>query len=173
MNYNEVCLAVLFLLQEVNIPLSAEQVSLAFPEKSGYTYMDTTSAIAKLQEQELVISETTPTGERFTINIEGRLVLSRLMTDIRGSLRKSLSEYASEKFHELSLESQVYTRCIPTGTGKFQVILRAFDKNIQMSDITLMVDDIDEAVLITHNWQKYAGEAVSSLFGILLKDAEP
>ena len=170
MNFNEVSLAVMFLLQEVRIPLNTEQISLGFNEDSGFTYIDIAIALNNLTEKEFVVKNTTPTGEYYSLTFNGRLTLSRLLTDIRASLRKRLSAYARDNFLALSLESKVNTSVSPIGDGKYQVLLRAFDKDSNSSDIFLTVDNSEEASLIAKNLKKHADDAIAALFSVLTKD---
>lgn len=170
MNLNEVSLAVMYFLQEVGIPLNAEQISLAFNEDSGYTYIAVALALNSLTEKELLSVTNEQNGDFYSITLNGRLILSRLKTEIRNSLRRHLSEYAEENYSSLRVSSKTDAYISPFGDGKYQVVLRSFDKDMHSTDIFIMTSDLAEAELMVENWKKYASDAVSSLYLVLMKD---
>lgn len=170
MNLNEVSLAVMYLLQEVGIPLNAEQISLAFDEDSGYTYIAVALAVNSLTDKELLSVSKEENGDFYSLTLNGRLILSRLKTEIRNSLRKHLSQYAEENYSSLRLLSKTDAYISPFGDGKYQVILRSFDKDMHSTDVFIMTEDLTEAERMVENWKKYADDAVSALYLVLMKD---
>lgn len=170
MNFTESSLTILYLLQEAKIPLNMEQICAALASSSEYTYIDASISISSMLDKNYLIEESTPLGSTYTISVDGRITLAHLKTDIRGSIRKGINEYVSKNLMKLSLESKVSSRISILDDGKYQVHLRAFDKDMSMSDILIVAHDEEEAKLIVENWEKQADEAISALYSVLIRD---
>lgn len=168
MDFTEPSLAVLFLLQHAQVPMTLEQMSSAF-DNSGYTYMHVAIVANKLLENNFVTKHTQPTGEFFEITVSGRLNLVRLETEIRYTLRQKLLKFCKENISQINMESNT-SAYISTFNNVQQVILQAFDKEETMSQIVLNVADYDEAQLIAKNWKKHADEAIAAIYSVLLQD---
>lgn len=168
MDFAEPSLAVLYVLQHAQVPMTIEQISCAF-ENSDYTYMHVAIVVNRLLENNFVIKHTHPTGEFFDITVAGRMNLSRLETEIRYTLRQKLANYCKENISQINIESNTMAHVIAFN-DIHQVILQAFDKDATMSQLVLNVSDYDEAQLIAKNWKKHADEAVSAIYSVLLKD---
>ena len=168
--FTQASLTVLYLLCESNIPLTIEQISNALSEVSEFTYIDVVIGLENLSDNEYVSKEAKMTGDAYLPTIEGRITLSRLTSSIHGSVRKKLLEYIKNNFHMLTLEANVYTRIVQTETGKSEVMLRSYDKDMETNDIILTVSDSQQAHHIAENWKKHADEAISKLYEVLLAD---
>ncbi len=170
MNFTEVSLSILHLLQEAKVPLNMEQICAALDASSDYTYIDASIAISGMLDKNYILKEVTPLGEIYSITVEGRITLAHLKTDVRGSIRKALSEYVSNKLKQLSLESKVSSRISILDNGQFLIHLRAFDKDMPMNDFMIVAHNEEEAKVIVTNWEKHADEAIASFYTVLIKD---
>ena len=170
LSFSEAALAVLFLLQETGIPLTMEQISNGLSEASEYTYLDAAIAVNDMMDKGFIEKEIQPLSETYAVTIEGRINLAHLPDQIRGSVRHNLAKFAKEHLAELSLESNVYARTMRREDGTWQVIPRAYDKDMAMSELVLTAQDGAEARKLTENWTKYAGETVAAIYGVLNRD---
>ncbi len=170
MSFTEVALSVLYLLQEAKIPLSIEQMSHALAESSEYTYLDAAISVNNLLEKNLIIKETNPMGEFYTISVDGRISLAHLKAEIRGSVRRELSAFVKENFDLLNIQSKVYTRIDRLDSGAYQVMLRSYDKDLSMNDFILTAQDENEAKIIATNWERHADDAIAAIYSVLMKD---
>ena len=170
MNFTESSLAILYLLQEAKVPLNMEQICAALAESSEFTYIDASISITRMLDKNHILSFTTPLGDTYTITVDGRIVLAHLKTDLRGSIRKNITEYVNNNLSALSLESKISTRISTLDNGKFQIHLRAIDDDISMNDIILTASTEEEARLIVKNWELHADDAIAALYSILIKD---
>lgn len=170
MDFAEPSLAVLYVLQHAQVPMTLEQISCAF-EGSDYTYIHVSIVANQLFENNFVAKHARPTGDFYEITVAGRMNLARLETEIRYTLRQKLAKYCAENISQINVESNA-TANIIAFNDIHQVILQAFDKDAMMSQIVLNVADYDEAQLIAKNWKKHADDAVSAIYSVLLKDDE-
>ncbi|MBE7091709.1 MAG: DUF4364 family protein [Clostridiales bacterium] len=168
MNFTEVSLTVLYLLQEAKTPLNIEQISNAL--HTNYTYIEISIALTNLLEKNLVLKNKTPISEEYTITVDGRISLAHLKNDIRGSVRNSIVKYVDENLKQLCLESKVASHISVLDDGNYLLQLRAIDNDLKMNDIMLVVSDEHEAKLIASNWENRADEAIASLYNILISD---
>lgn len=169
MTFTEIALTVLYLLQHANIPLNLEQISEALEHAANYTYMDAAIAVNSLEERALLKKELSPTGELCSITVQGRLTLSRLINEIRGSVRRAIAAYCEGNAKNFSLESSTSAQIFHDGE-QYQVVLEAFDKGTLLGQFILNVTDGDEARLICRNWKKQADEAIAALYTVLIRD---
>ena len=170
MNFTESALTILYLLQEAKVPLNIEQICTALHYSSEFTYIDASISISSMLDKNYIIKEETPIGDVYSITIDGRISLAHLKTDIRGSIRKKLSEFVSDNVNKLSLESTILTRISLLDDGKYQLHLRAFDKHMSMNDVILTVNNEEEAKVIVKNWELHADDAIAALYNVLIKD---
>ncbi len=169
MTFTEIALTVLYLLQQAGIPLNMEQISNALYYAGNYTYMDAAIAVNSLEEKSLILKQSSPTGDLYNITVSGRINLSRLTNEVRGSVRKAITDYCEKNIKALSLESSTATHISFDG-NQYQVILSAFDKGNLLGQFVLNISDGDEARLICSNWKKHADEAIAALYTTLIKD---
>ncbi len=171
MTFTEIALTVLYLLQHSGVPLSMEQISDALENTGAYTYMDAAIAVNNLEEQGLLLKQSSPTSPLYSITVQGRLILSRLTNEIRGSVRRAIVDYCEKNLKSFSLEANTSSALSFDGQ-QYQVILEAFDKGALLGQFVLNVSDGDEARLICSNWKKYADEAIAALYTVLIKDTK-
>ena len=171
MTFTELALTVLYLLQHSGVPLNIEQISDALESAGTYTYMDAAIAVNNLEEQGLLFIQSSPTGSLYSITVQGRLNLSRLTNEIRGSARRAITDYCEKNLKKFSLETSTSSYLSFDGQ-QYQVILEAFDKGALLGQFVLNVSDGDEARLICSNWKKYADEAIAALYSSLIKDTK-
>lgn len=170
MNFTESSLTILYLLQEAKLPLNMEQICTALAASSEFTYIDASISITSLLDKKYITKEESPIGDTYTIAVDGRIALAHLKTDIRGSIRKNLSEFINDNFSKLSLESNLTSRISILDNGKYQIHLRVFDKDMSMNDIILTAHNEEEAKLIVKNWERHADDAIAALYSVLIKD---
>lgn len=168
MNFTEVSLTVLFLLQEAKVPLNIEQICNALQD--NYTYIEISIALTNLMDKKLIAKEITPISEEYTITVDGRVSIAHLKNDVRGSVRNGITNYVKNNVNQLSLESKVSAQINSLGNGEYILHLRAFDKDLKMNDIVIVVNNEDEAKLVAENWENHADEAISALYNILIRD---
>ena len=170
LSFSEAALAVMYLLQETGIPLTMEQISNGLAEASEYTYLDAAIAVNDMMEKGFIEKETLPLSEVYNVTIDGRINLAHLTDRVRGSVRHQLTRFAKEHLAELSLESNVYARNVRREDGSYQVILRAYDKDMAMTELIVNAHDGAEAQKLSENWTKYAAETVAAIYSVLNRD---
>lgn len=168
MDITEVSLTILYLLQEAKIPLNIDQICNALQD--NYTYIENSIALTNLIDKNLVLKTKTPLCEEYSITVEGRISVAHLKNNVRGSVRNNIIRYVEENIKELALSSNVFTKINSLDGGKYLVQLRAYDKELDMNDIVLIVNDETEAQLITSNWTNHADEAIAALYSVLIRE---
>lgn len=168
MNFTEVSLTVLFLLQEAKIPLNIEQICNALQD--NYTYIEISIALTNLLDKNLINKEDTPISEEYAITVDGRISIAHLKNDVRGSVRNGIINYVKNNISQLCLESKVSAQINALDNGEYILHLRAFDKDLKMNDIVLVVNNEEEAKLVAENWENHADEAISALYNVLIRD---
>ncbi len=147
-------LIVLYMLDQVDFPLTTAQLS-EFILDQGYTnYMTLQQALSELTEAGLIHTQTIRNRTRLTNTKEGSETLRYFGNRISDAIRDDISKYFSE--HEIALRNEVNIQgdYYKSTTGEFEVRMIARDKDALLVDLTLSVPDREMAQQMCDNWEK-------------------
>lgn len=147
-------LIVLYMLDQVDFPLTTAQLT-EFILEQGYTnYMTLQQALSELTEAGLIHTQTIRNRTRLTNTKEGSETLRYFGNRISDAIRDDISKYFTEKEIELRSEVNVQADYYKSTTGEFEVRMIARDKDTLLVDLTLSVPDKDMAQQMCDNWDK-------------------
>ena len=147
-------LIVLYMLDQVDFPLTTAQLT-EFILEQGYTnYMTLQQALSELTEAGLIHTQTIRNRTRLTNTKEGSETLRYFGNRISDAIRDDISKYFTEKEIELRSEVNVQAEYYKSTTGEFEVRMIARDKDTLLVDLTLSVPDKDMAQQMCDNWDK-------------------
>jgi len=168
--FTEAALAGMYLLQEAQQPLTLTQINDILFVTSDISYMDLAVGFDSMLQKNLIAIEKTPAGEFYSITIEGRITLNRLIYLIRGTVRKRISAYVSEHKDSFTLDALVSTQVSKLESDAYQLVLRAYDKDMDMTELVLRTKDSIQARVIEANWKERADDIIAVLYKELIKD---
>ena len=145
-------LIVLYMLNRVNFPMTAAQVSEIILEKEYTGFLTLQQAISELTDAGLITSETIRNRTLLTITGEGRETLNFFQNRISDAIKEEINAYLKEKEYSLRNEISVQGDYYKSTSGEYEAHLIAKDHEINMIDITLSVPDETTASAICDNW---------------------
>lgn len=145
-------LIVLYMLNRVNFPMTAAQVSEIILEKEYTGFLTLQQAISELTDAGLITSETVRNRTLLTITGEGQETLNFFQNRISDAIKEEINAYLKEKEYSLRNEISVQGDYYKSTSGEYEAHLIAKDREINLIDITLSVPDETTASAICDNW---------------------
>ncbi|MGN1197498.1 MAG: DUF4364 family protein [Acetatifactor sp.] len=145
-------LIVLYMLNRVNFPMTAAQVSEIILEKEYTGFLTLQQAISELTDAGLITSETIRNRTLLTITGEGQETLNFFQNRISDAIKEEINAYLKEKEYSLRNEISVQGDYYKSTSGEYEAHLIAKDHEINLIDITLSVPDETTASAICDNW---------------------
>lgn len=147
-------LIVLYMLDQVDFPLTTAQLS-EFILEQGYTnYLTLQQSLSELAEAGLVDTQTVRNRTRLTNTKEGSETLRFFGNRISDAIREDIAKFFQEKEIELRSEVNIQADYYKSTTGEFEVRMVARDKDTLLVDLTLSVPDREMAQQMCENWDK-------------------
>ena len=145
-------LIVLYMLNRVNFPMTAAQVSEIILEKEYTGFLTLQQAISELTDAGLITSETIRIRTLLTITGEAQETLNFFQNRIRDAIKEEIHAYLKDKEYSLRNEISVQGDYYKSTSGEYEAHLIAKDHEINLIDITLSVPDETTASAICDNW---------------------
>ena len=145
-------LIVLYMLNRVNFPMTAAQVSEIILEKEYTGFLTLQQAISELTDAGLITSETIRNRTLLTITGEGQETLNFFQNRISDAIKEEINAYLKEKEYSLRNEISVQGDYYKSTSGEYEAHLIAKDHEINQIDITLSDPDETTASAICDNW---------------------
>lgn len=161
-------LIVLYMLDQVDFPLTTAQISDFILEQEYTNYMTLQQALSELAEAGLVHTQTVRNRTRLTNTPEGVETLRFFGNRISDAIREDISAYFAE--HEIALRNEVNIQSdyYKSTTGEFEVRMIARDKDALLIDLTLSVPDKEMAQQMCDKWDKHNQEIYQYLMDRLI-----
>ena len=147
-------LIVLYMLNRVNFPLTAAQISDFVLEKEYTNFLTLQQVINELTDAGMISTETIRNRTHLTITNEGQETLKFFQNRIGDAIREEINAYLLENEFSLRDEVSVLGDYYKSVSGEYEAHLVAKDNDIALVDITLSVPTAELAAVICDNWQK-------------------
>lgn len=147
-------LIVLYMLEQVDFPLTTAQIS-EFILEQGYTnYITLQQALSELTESGLIQAQTVRNRTRLTNTKEGSEALKYFGNRISDAIRQDIGNFFEA--HEVALRSEVNVNAdyYKSTSGEYEVRMTARDKDALLVDLTLSVPDESMAQQMCDKWEK-------------------
>lgn len=142
------------MLNRVNFPLTAAQVSDFVLEKEYTNFLTLQQVISELTDAGMISSETIRNRTHLSITNEGQETLKFFQNRIGDAIREEINAYLVENEFSLRDEVSVLGDYYKSVSGEYEAHLVARDNDINLVDITLSVPTEELASTICDNWQK-------------------
>ncbi len=161
-------LIILYMLEQVDFPLTTAQVS-EFILEQGYTnYLTLQQALSELTEAGLIDAQTVRNRTRLTNTAEGSETLQFFGNRISDAIRDDIAKYFDANEVALRSEVNVHADYYKSTSGEYEVRMVARDKDSLLIDLTLSVPDEGMAQQMCDKWQKQNQELYQYLMEKLL-----
>lgn len=147
-------LIVLYMLDQVDFPLTSAQVGDFILEKEYTNFLTLQQVISELTEARLISSQSVRNRTHLLITSEGLNTLNYFKYHISDAIKKEINTYFKDNEMELRNEIAILADYYKSTTGEYDAHLVAKEKNVKLVDITLSVPTEESAAAICDNWQR-------------------
>lgn len=161
-------LIVLYMLDNVDFPLSKAQIFDFILTKEYTNYFTLQQAMCELSDAEFVATESMHSVTLLLITDKGRDTLKYFQGRIADGIKNDVSEYLIENKVELHNEVSITSNYYRIGAGEYVAELSAREKSSELITLKLNVPSEEAAESICENWKKQCQEIYSYLLSNLL-----
>ena len=156
----------LYLLDRVEFPLTNGQICAFVAEEQYTDYFTVQETLADMVESKLLETELVRNSTFYSLTDSGKETLSYFKDDISTAIQKDIENYLKKNKMKLRDENAVLADYSNLDEGGFSVKLQIKEKDNYIVDMTLVVPDERQAIMLCDNWKKKS----SQVYSHLLKD---
>lgn len=146
-------LMILYMLKQVNFPLTSAQLSNFFLEHEYTTYFTLNQALNELLEARLLHVETNHNSSRYEITREGEETLSFFGNKISPAIIHDMDEYLKENKFRLRNEVGVTADFYKSTSQEYVVHCEVREGKNCLISLELSVPDKDQAEIMCDHWK--------------------
>ena len=162
-------LIVLYMLGQVDFPLTKSQIGDFILEKEYTNYLTLQQAISELTDAGLITAQTIRNRTHLSITKEGRESLRFFGSQLNSGIKEDVAEFLQKNEIQIRNEVSILSDYYKSITGEYEAHLTAKDKEVNLVDITISVPSRETAAAICENWQHKNQDIyqylISQLFG--------
>lgn len=162
-------ITVLYMLDNVDFPLTNTQISNFFLEYDYTDYFTIQQVLSSLIDSELIRFESTHSNTQYFLTAHGSETLSYFKEKITDAIRKDVKSFFSKNKFELKAENSVIADFYKTTDHTYDVKCQIKEKDKTLVDLTLNVKNKNQANAICENWQDNHMEVFTYLMDTLMK----
>jgi len=163
-------LIILYMLREVELPLTNTQLSEFIIDK-GYTdYFSFQEFLHQLIDTDLIRTITTSKSTSYHITSEGITTLEYFESRISDLIRNEIDAYLLDNKYDIKQKLEISSEYIPENDGDCLVHLVAKENKKTLIDLTINVFDKDYAVQICDTWKDQSHVLYKTIINTLLSD---
>ena len=146
-------LIVLYMLDNLDFPLTNSQISEFILEK-GYTdYFTLQQTIYDLESSELIVPESIRNSTRYMITEAGRETISMFKSKLPSAIVDDIHHFFQDKKYQLRKEIDLQADYYPIG-NEYVVQCVIKEKKATLLELKLNVVTKEQAIYICDHWQK-------------------
>ena len=158
----------LYLLDRVEFPLTNGQICAFVAEEQYTDYFTVQETLADMVESKLLETELVRNSTFYSLTDSGKETLSYFKDDISTAIRKDIENYLKKNKMKLRDENAVLADYSNLDEGRFSVKLQIKEKDNYIVDMTLVVPDERQAIMLCDNWKKKSSEIYRQLMKELM-----
>ena len=160
----------LYMLKQVNFPLTNAQLTNFFTEHEYTTYFTLQQALNELEEAGLVHSVATHNSTRYDITKEGEETLNFFGKNISPAILEDMNQYLKD--NKFRLREEVGTTAdYYKGTNQDYIVRCEVRENkTTLIRLDLSLPDKEQAETMCNNWRKKSQDIYASIMRTLLAD---
>jgi hypothetical protein len=162
-------LIVLYMLDQVDFPLTNTQISNFMLDKDYTTYFTVQKAISELIDARLMRTESTYNNTHYYITPAGRETLSYFPDKISDAIKSDVLSYFAENQMALRQEVSTVADYYKTTAQDFAAHCQLKERKQTLIDLTVTVKSKAEAEAICANWKSQHEDVYGYLMDLLLR----
>lgn len=159
----------LYMLKQVNSPLTSAQLSDFFLQHEYTNYFTLQQALSELAESGLVRTESTHNTTRYEITREGEDTLRFFGKNISPAIVADMDQYLKENRFRIRNELGTTADYYKSTNQDYIVHCEVREGRETLIDLNLSVPDREQAELISSNWKKNSQEIYAFVMKTLMR----
>lgn len=147
-------LMILYMLNHVNFPLTNNQISEFFLNKSYTNYSNLQKAISELLEAELIVMENTHNSSRYMSSSSGKQTLEYFESDIPHDIINDISNYLKENSFKMRSESSSSAVYYKTENNDYMLHFEIREAKDLLIGLDIIAPNEEQAIKMSSNWDK-------------------
>lgn len=163
----------LYMLQQVNFPLTNAQLTDFFLQHEYASYFTLQQALSELQESGLIRTESTHNSTRYVITREGEETLGFFGKNISPAILEDMDSYLKENRFRMRNEVGIVADYYKSTSQDYVVHCEVREGKTTLIELDVSVPDPDQAEAMCAHWKKRSQEVYAFVMKTLLSDEEP
>lgn len=144
----------LYMLKQVNFPLTNAQLTDFFLQHEYASYFTLQQALSELQESGLIHTESTHNSTRYLITREGEEALGFFSSNISPAIVEDMDRYLKENRFRMRNESTITADYYKSTSQDFIVHCEVREGKSKLISLELSVPDKEQAQIMCSNWRE-------------------
>ena len=160
----------LYMLKQVNFPLTNAQLTEFFLQHEYTSYFTLQQALNELQESGLVHAESSHNTTRYEITREGEDTLSFFGSNISPAIVEDMDHYLKENRFRMRNEVSTISDYYKSTNQDYVVHCEVREGRSSLISLELSVPDKDQAELMCSHWESRSQEIYAFVMRTLMRD---
>lgn len=163
-------LIVLYVLRELDLALTREQLTALSGERELMPYFELQSAVSELEEEGLVAAVPQAFGQVYSLTAGGRDTIDMFFERLPLSLREDIEDYVRQNGGKVIRSAQYASGTEKLPSGAYRATLKAIEGDNELIALNLLLPDAQSARLACKQWEGSAGDIYRYVFNLLLRE---
>lgn len=160
----------LYMLKQVNFPLTNAQLTEFFLQHEYTSYFTLQQALNELHESGLVHAESSHNSTRYEITREGEDTLSFFGSNISPAIVEDMDHYLKENRFRMRNEVSTISDYYKSTNQDYVVHCEVREGRSSLISLELSVPDKDQAELMCSHWESRSQEIYAFVMRTLMRD---
>lgn len=160
----------LYMLKQVNFPLTNAQLSNFFLEREYTTYFTLQQALNELLEAGLIKMETLHNSSRYEISRDGEETLEFFSTKISPAIIEDMDQYLKENRFRMRNEVGMVSDYYKSTNQDYVVHCEVREGKSVLVNVDVTVPDKEQAEIMCDHWKDKSQEIYSYIMRSLMSD---
>lgn len=161
-------LIILYLLKQIDFPLTNGQISEFVLDKGYTTYFTLQQALSEMVDSNFIHKENTHNRTLYHLTEEGSETIEFFKHNISSAIRDDIDNFIKEKSYDLKNEVSVKADYFQTPDQSYQVRCQILENKSLLFELTLSVPTESEASTVTNHWNQRHQELYAYIMQNLL-----
>ena len=162
-------LMILFMLDKVDTPLTAAQISNFILGNDYTTYFTLQQTLSELENSNLVSVESTLSSTLLKLTDTGADTLSYFDDKISEGIKQDILQYLDEKKLEIKDDVSILADYYKTTENTYSAKCQIREKNSPIIDLTMTFRSKEQAAAVCEQWKNNSANVYEYLMDTLLK----
>ncbi|MEE1228926.1 MAG: DUF4364 family protein [Lachnospiraceae bacterium] len=162
-------LMILYMLDNVEFPLTNSQLSEFFITRGYTTYFHLQKAINELIDSGFIYGEQIRNSTQYHNTSSGKEVLDMFLSKISNDIKDEIIEYFVENKYELRKESEITAEYYPTKNGEYMVELKIKERATTLLNLHLNLVTKEQAIQVCDHWKEKSDTVYAKIMDVILE----